>query len=647
MQVLICKRDELLEEIHEQEALEVADVGRLQIQIAAAEAEVRTQQAASREEQRTCQSLENRVSLLEAPSAASSAMKPWRDLLQGGGLENELAELREELASSRELSATLDAKRSNTNRERLDEWVTKIRENSQENQEMEAKQQMATAHLKAIEAMVASTASQMQTKEATLYSNVRQLEEDEALAAELATRAVTAETQLKSCRIHHIEREAQTNAFKHEWEAKSAEQEALVKEAEAEHACLTGEVDRLEREAEAALQAIMLSEGADGEGRLRIRLGELRLACEATASKAREASDRQPHLEADVHQMTQLLPDEHRMLAEHEETHAEIAEEHESSLSSHSFVLLKLETELQSRTGAKGSYDRLMAEEQSLKNEYESIQNRIRELESEKAVRNSKFETILLETRKSSILPHMQMGGSIDEAGIQMQQTEGAPTASGQRSSDMPYLWQDSSGAAPQSQFGVSGASQPPSPIFDPGLSPASPPVQAASSRRNSGASLVHGTAPWAAASANPEASKLSSASFPAAALQALLSAGTGARQGGQTLCRYHQRLAAALHLEAQAREEAAIAAQLTQPPTGQAGGTATPLLATHGFDNGSRPLGIGNNLQSAALRTQFAQSGILAMDASSADAQTEARKASFEQLRDVLRRSLDEVSQT
>lgn len=82
----------------------------------------------------------------------------------------------------------------------FDELVTAIRTSEQENQALQANGHMAQAHLKALEAMAASSAAQVRVREGALCGAVRQLEEQECVVWALQQRSEAAEVKVAEIR---------------------------------------------------------------------------------------------------------------------------------------------------------------------------------------------------------------------------------------------------------------------------------------------------------------------------------------------------------------------------------------------------------------------------------------------------------------
>ncbi|CAE7307430.1 fba [Symbiodinium natans] len=87
-----------------------------------------------------------------------------------------------ELGALRAARASATAEEFETEQERMAEWASRIRATTQEAAALQAQQQMAQAHLKALQAMISSTAGQVRSREAVLYGVLRQAEEYEAAA---------------------------------------------------------------------------------------------------------------------------------------------------------------------------------------------------------------------------------------------------------------------------------------------------------------------------------------------------------------------------------------------------------------------------------------------------------------------------------
>jgi len=142
-------------------------------------------------------------------------------------LATEARTCQSELAAFDHLRATTAAKRAVSTREDLDALATNIRASAQENQAMQANQQMALAHLKALQAMAAGSTAQIFVRENAFYSLLRRLEEHESVALENVEAKAKAEVMLRSFSVELCKQESADAETPSLWSGRHAELQEL------------------------------------------------------------------------------------------------------------------------------------------------------------------------------------------------------------------------------------------------------------------------------------------------------------------------------------------------------------------------------------------------------------------------------------
>lgn len=315
---LLAQRERLMGEIsaeEQQQAGEMAEGRRL---ISEAEAQERDHREAACEEQSRSKLAEDQLAWPEATGAVQSLAATATSGLLGGVMPapavlfEEVKAAKEELGMVRSARAALVEAKATSDRQRLEEWIIAIRTGSQENQALQANQQMAQAHLKALEAMATSSCGQVRVREAALQGLLKQLEEQECVGSEMRERAEAAETLLEASMAEVRRREAHSSPFS----IQIAQHEELKQEREA----LISEVNRLKQEGlrvqehlETGRQTLFPDNG------LRSSLVQLRSAYEAAVSASK--SSKCSAFESDVARLTSELLEEQRAHSDLQELH--------------------------------------------------------------------------------------------------------------------------------------------------------------------------------------------------------------------------------------------------------------------------------------------------------------------------------------
>lgn len=387
---LLAQRERLLGEIQNEELAERAEQANGRRHVAEAESKEKEHQEAAMAQRSIFQLAEDALAgSPKSPTALGSGDVPSADLMQA-----EVRAVRDEVESARTARAALMEERAASEKQKVEDWVSAIRMGSQENQALQANQQMAHAHLKALEAMAVSSAGQVRVREAALSALLQQVQEQEAVAHAVRCRAEAAETQLEFAVAELRAHKAITSPSS--WaSARVREHEELLQE----HNEVEAEVMRLQREnavAEEHLQATRRN--LFPEDGLQSSVAQLRAGYQAAVDALHEAMRRPSLLEADVARLTTEMLEEERIAADLE------------AISNSAAV------------------ERLMAEEDALRAELDAREMDIRNLQLEAAEQDQTFTTMVngLQDQVASLTTEeMQqaatMRGSLEEAGAAAQ----------------------------------------------------------------------------------------------------------------------------------------------------------------------------------------------------------------------------------
>jgi hypothetical protein len=331
---LLAQKERLLGEISNEERHEAAELAHGRRRTVEAEEQEKEHREAAFEEQTTAKLAEAKLAWPEAASAAKSLAAAAISGLLGGKqplptvLLEEVRAAREELASVRSVRSDIVQAKAASDRQRLENWIAKIRAGSQENQALQANQQMAQAHLKALEAMAASSSTQVQVREAALQALLKQLEDEETIASAMRSRAEVAENSLEASEAELRYHEAVSHPAS--WaNVRINEHEELKRERDS----LFSEVRNLKEQAEKMQDNLERSrQSLCPDDELRTSIANLRYAYEAAASTSYDALCRPSMLEAEVARLsTQLLSDKKMELG----TCLHSAERHLKSVNGH------------------------------------------------------------------------------------------------------------------------------------------------------------------------------------------------------------------------------------------------------------------------------------------------------------------------
>jgi len=398
IQQLLAEREQLLGQLRDEEVREANEVAQARRRVATAEVEEREHRQATLDEQALCKLAEERLAQTEGGSAVAALHAASQGIgLRPEALMAEVQATKKQLQSARTARVALATARAASERQRLDEWVDAIRTSSQENQSLQANQQMALAHLKALEAMAASSASQANGREEALYGLLRHLEEHESAAFDLQQRSEVAESRLGVSTAELRRHEAATTSA-----SRVSAQLNEHEELQLERARLHAEAHRLELEVGAAQEQLENGRRSLGpDETLRASVSELNSACEAAAHNANALSRRPPLLEAEVARLMTELIGERRLVVELEELKETYGGAEVKLRGRVDAEVLELESQLLAE--GSGGYDlaeRLGAEEEALVSELEAAEMRCQRLRSEAAEREEQFRTITSELQE-------------------------------------------------------------------------------------------------------------------------------------------------------------------------------------------------------------------------------------------------------
>lgn len=311
---LLAQRERLLGEIQSEEREEMAELGEGRRRIAHAEALEKEHREAVCEEQSKNKQAEHHMAWPNATRAAGALAAAASSALLGGVapvpavLFEEVRSAREELGTVRSVRSVLAESKAASEKQRLEDWINAIRAGSQENQALQANQQMAQAHLKALEAMAASSSAQVRVREGALQGLLKQLEDQESAALEMRERAEVAEMQLEASVTELRSHEAVSSPSSWvsvqiaEHEELKREREVLLSEAQQlkqEHARAQGHLDSGRRN-------LFPDDG------LHSSVEQLRRACEAATIASRDHLCKPSMLQAEVARLsTELLAEQH------------------------------------------------------------------------------------------------------------------------------------------------------------------------------------------------------------------------------------------------------------------------------------------------------------------------------------------------
>lgn len=305
---------------------------------------------------------------------------------------------RELTVARRELSDAVRLRQSKLETEKMEQqqvegWSTEIHASWQERQALEASQQMAGAHLKALEAMAASSGAQVNIRSQALLSKEKHLAELENEATRLASRTEAAECGLQRARAQlsgSLAAASSPPSF-------SAAQLASLAELKSEGDKLRFELSVWQQEIQEE-QACAASNGQDvhrAEGRLCSSIAEVRLARDASVRSALRSASRPPFLESEVDQLTAEIASERRLVSEAEDVIASLAVAHRQLCLDSDLRIARLQGEVSEEraiTQATGMH--LMAEEHALRRNVIAKEARQRQLVSEAQEHDERFNTI-------------------------------------------------------------------------------------------------------------------------------------------------------------------------------------------------------------------------------------------------------------
>eukprot|EP00928_Gymnodinium_smaydae_P055544 TRINITY_DN3905_c0_g2_i1.p1 TRINITY_DN3905_c0_g2~~TRINITY_DN3905_c0_g2_i1.p1 ORF type:complete len:621 (+),score=140.92 TRINITY_DN3905_c0_g2_i1:90-1865(+) len=405
------RRAQLLRDVRAQEAQEADELGRARLRIVAAEAAARERRREVAEERASCEALEEVVERFEGSLSAATlgALRDANERHPGSvaeALTAEISELRLELTASLRCCAALDARQQRLEHEHIEESVAVIRAGAQENQAMEASHQMAHAHLTALDAMAQSSSAQVQVREGVLYALLRQVEEHEGLALQIQERTQEVEQAIafRNDEIWDLETQSWLGAQEHE--QRSAEHDEAFARIEAQNERLQSDVSELEREANDACDRLRsVHDPERGEASLRQRIRDLHVTCEEVAEEARDTTAQHPLLQAEVARLSRALQEELLWLHEHEEEHRL----HEQSRSVDRMTTLgELEAEASAEIRGRADIQRLAIEEQTLNDELAASQQRLAAQRLEASTREAHFDTIAQDLRQQLASLHAE-----------------------------------------------------------------------------------------------------------------------------------------------------------------------------------------------------------------------------------------------
>jgi len=266
---------------------------------------------------------------------------------------------------------------------RMEDWVAEVRASAQENQALEANQQMAQAHLKALEAMAASNAAQVGVREATLNGLLGQVEEQESAELDLQFREESAQLSLSEAMELENYRSSAAAGFRVEIEQLYCQRTHSL-----------GEVRRLETEVTAMSERLQDGDrDASDEGALLSTVAELRAACDGSEWKVSEAARRRGVLESEETECTAEMLRQHQIQTELEQARRDIDErakqlqtEAESALAG---------AELEEATGRLQQEERTSAEELWLASELQKRFEHRELLQTEAREHETQFRAIV------------------------------------------------------------------------------------------------------------------------------------------------------------------------------------------------------------------------------------------------------------
>eukprot|EP00929_Paragymnodinium_shiwhaense_P066445 TRINITY_DN33330_c0_g3_i2.p1 TRINITY_DN33330_c0_g3~~TRINITY_DN33330_c0_g3_i2.p1 ORF type:complete len:1055 (-),score=352.72 TRINITY_DN33330_c0_g3_i2:176-3340(-) len=399
-QELATRKQQLHEELRQQQRLEAAETGHQRMRLSVAEAEERECRKAEIEEHAVAQMLRKQFAQLEA--AVGPRLLQEMQGASAEALSEKLEQVQSEIVSIKHSHSERSARKTVADRRLLDDWVAKIRSSSQENQALEASQQMARAHLKALEAMASSSAAQVAVREAALYGLLRQVEEKEAFTLNLEQHEESQERKLEETKR---EMQAKQNiAASEKEEAKRAveRQATELEELKLASRRLQEENDRLEVEVIASRKQLGTA-GAEETARLRSRIAQLRTTTEASHEEAQELARQQPALDAEARQLERELLQE-TVLAEELETERASTDtlEQQSELAAVLSETQRMEAWLEARGWARRR-DALPdheLQEGALLAKLAASEQRCEALRSDAKQRSSQFEAIVRDLRE-------------------------------------------------------------------------------------------------------------------------------------------------------------------------------------------------------------------------------------------------------
>lgn len=471
---LLAQRERLLAEVWSEERHEAAELAKGKACIAASQAEERQHREAALDAKSRLKLAEERLSSAETGSGNIS----WNLWMASEGLGASRAMLheeanlyREKLASARSAWSSKVAAKAATERQRLDECIGAIRTMSQENQALEANQQMAQAHLKALEGMAVSSAAQVHIREGALHSMLRQLEDQESISAEVHVRQEVVQAQLDAATEEIRRHEAISGVF-------SAETLHLKDYQEFSEECksLKDEVERMKRDSAIAQEKLDSSQRLDYcvDHGLHANVEELRLACEAAARALHDLSFRKPLLESEIARLTTEFLSEKCVVADLEEIRSSILTDSHTFRTGVDVRVAALNTQLATEKVDAAAVASLENEEQVLQSELSEREIDCQRLQVEVVERDKHFATIRKTLQEQ--IAALRTEEMEEEQAVQRMSKERPRASNYLPSSGLAHLPSASPLASSFRAVTAHGVSAPPTRLQDPGCGAEPPP---------------------------------------------------------------------------------------------------------------------------------------------------------------------------
>lgn len=310
-------------------------------------------------------------------------------------VEQELAVASSELADAMRLRESTMATEENE-RQRVESWASKIRSSWQEYHALESSQQMASAHLKALETMAASRGAEVDIRGQALLALERDLQEHESDASTLSARAEVAECKFQRTRAEmSLPKESSGSPT-----SMSATQKATLAKLEADGDQLQAAHYLLQKELQEEQAAAMASgqEIHRVEGRLWASINELQKGCEVTVRGVGQNALRPPALETEAARVGRELDEELQLAVDVETAAAALSEAHRQVRSRASMRMGQLEGELsEERAITEAAAMHLAVEEHALLRCLATQEMRQRRLVAEARDHDEHFSTIFRE----------------------------------------------------------------------------------------------------------------------------------------------------------------------------------------------------------------------------------------------------------